>query len=80
MKQLHKDLFDSDALVELAGSAGFATSIVFRCCYPGEKWPVNLGLCTGSSVSEAIVLRLLEQFREYVDLDTVQMTSVRSQV
>lgn len=45
MKQFHKDLFDSDVLAELAPSAGFATSIVFRYCYPDETWPVNLALC-----------------------------------
>jgi len=79
-KQLHKDLFDSDTLAELARSAGFVTSIVFRYCYPGEIWPVNLGLCAGSSVSEAVVRQSLERFREYVDVSTVDVTIIRSQI
>jgi hypothetical protein len=69
-----------NALAELARSAGFATSIVFRYCYPGETWPVNLGLCAGSSVSEAVVRQSLERFREYVDVSTVDVTAIRSQV
>lgn len=80
LTQLHKSLFDSDALAELARSAGFATSIVFRYCYPGETWPVNLGLCAGSSVSEAVVRQSLERFGEYVDVTTVDVTTIRSQV
>jgi hypothetical protein len=62
MKQLHKSLFDSDALAELACSTGFATRIVFRYCYPGETWPVNLGLSAGSSVSQAVLRQSLERF------------------
>jgi predicted SAM-dependent methyltransferase len=80
MKQLHKDLLDSDTLAELARSAGFSTSIVFRYCYPGEIWPVNLGLCAGSSVSEAVVRQSLERFGEYVDVTTVDVATIRSQV
>ena len=80
MKQLHKDLFDSDTLAELARSAGFSTSIVFRYCHPGETWPVNLGLCAGSSVSEVVMRQSLERFREYVDVSTVEVTAIRSQV
>lgn len=62
MKQLHKSLFDPDALAELARSAGFATRIVFRYCYPGETRPVNLGLSAGSSVSQAVLRQSLERF------------------
>lgn len=79
-KQLRNDLFDSDALAELARGAGFATSIVFRYFYPGETWPVNLGLCAGSSFSQAILRQSLEPFVEYVDADTVDVTSIRSKV
>lgn len=73
IKQLHKSLFDSDELAALARCAGFAAAMVFRYCYPGERWPVNLGLCAGSSVSEAVLRQLLERFGDYVDVATVDV-------
>lgn len=78
MKQLHKSLFDSDELAALARSAGFAAIVVFRYCYPGETWPVNLGLCAGSCVSEVLLRHSLKRFGEYVDATTVDVTTVRS--
>jgi predicted SAM-dependent methyltransferase len=73
IKQLHKSLFDSDELAALARSAGFAAVMVFRYCYPGETWPVNLGLCAGSSVSEVVLRQSLKRFGEYVDVTTVDV-------
>lgn len=75
IKQLHKSLFDADELGALAHRAGFGAAMVFRYCYPGETWPVNLGLCAGSSVSEVVLRQLLDRFGEYVDLATVEVTT-----
>jgi predicted SAM-dependent methyltransferase len=76
-KQLHKCLYDADFLAGLAHDAGFVSSIVFRYCYPGERWPVNLGLCAGSSVSQALLYQSLQRFGAYANTDTVRVVTVK---
>lgn len=67
-QQLHKSLFDRDALRELLLAAGFRYWMIFNYAYPNEKIPLNLGFVAWKNrpveqMSE--FKKLLDKFRPY---------------
>ena len=60
--QLHKSLFDEEAVAELLGSAGFGAFTVFRYSFRDEGIPLNLGFAArGEAAGEAMTRERLAE-------------------
>lgn len=69
LQQLHKSLFDREAVRDMLLAAGFVHWAIFNYTYPNEKIPLNLGFAAWKSEPEdrpAELRALLGGFRRYL--------------
>lgn len=76
MGQIHKALYNHKRLTNIFEANGLYPN-VFNYCYPGEKYPVNLGVIASTApiFTSTNILKYIPTIKEYIDLDTIEYDS-----
>lgn len=80
LAQLHKSLFDTERVVRLLRTAGFAQGIVFTYCWGNEPYAVTLGFIAGGTQANLPfdpdgITTLLKDLPHNIKRDTLQITA-----